>query len=277
MFSRCLASLTRAPSIGAPLIGTLLFGVAGCDANMATGSDGSTMRDAVVVDGGGLLDAGPRRDAGVLIDAGASGDAQALCLTTLCDPRSPDGCDEGRCVLNAVEASCSLEAGSLGPGDACTSVADCAPGLACFRRDGGGVCGRICCPRDHSTCTEGMSCGGAGVLVDGSETNWGRCMAPRPCDLLEPTEYCELREGCYIVDSSGRTECRVAGSGGPREPCQVQEDCQSGFFCGGIGGAKRCVRICRIGERDCPAEEGRCVAQWHTSEGSGLCTLDAAG
>ncbi|HJL17477.1 MAG TPA: hypothetical protein RMH99_17540 [Sandaracinaceae bacterium LLY-WYZ-13_1] len=252
--------------------------VAGCDTGMMDPPDAARLRDAAVVDGGGLLDAGPMvfDDAGPAADAGAADAGPPLCVIGVCDPRSADGCTEGSCVLWGADATCEPEAGAGGPGSTCEAVGDCAAGLACFRRPGGGVCGRICCPDDGSACIDGAICGGSGVLVDGSETSWGRCLPRRTCDLLEPAEACEAREGCYIVDAGGTTECRVAGSGGSGEACEMQEDCRAGFFCGGIGAAKRCVRICRIGAEDCPTEEGRCVAQAHTPEGIGLCSLDSS-
>lgn len=252
-----------------------LLGVSGCD-DGAWGVDaGPVVRDAAPSDGGGLLDAGAQ-DAGSFdsgptpVDAGAP-----LCEALVCDPRSADGCADGSCVLWGVAASCELEAGGLGPGAACGRVGECAPGLACFLSDAAGVCGRICCPGDGIACLDGTSCGGSGVLIDGSETSWGRCLLRRECDLNRPTETCEPREGCYIVDASGTTECRVAGSGGSAAPCVVQEDCQAGFFCSNVPASPLCVRICRIGEDDCRPEEGRCVAQAHTPSGTGLCTLDS--
>jgi hypothetical protein len=244
----------------------------GCDGDLNPGPDASTGIDAALADGGGLLDGG-RGDASAASDAGI--DASRSCDTPEgCDPRSPDGCpSEGRCVLVSATSSCEPTAGSLGPDDSCMYATDCAPGLACFDTPSGGRCGRICCPGDE-TCVDGATCGGSGVLIDGTETHWGRCLAPRRCDVLSPSDTCEMREGCYIVDSGGNTECRVAGTGQADSPCAVQEDCESGFFCGGIG-ATRCVRICRIDAEDCPDDEGRCIAQAHSPAGTGFCTTDS--
>ena len=90
-----------------------------------------------------------------------------------------------------------------------------------------------------------------------------------------PSDVCEDREGCYIIDPSGGTECRIAGDATAGQPCRLQEDCEAGFFCGGVGVTKRCVQICRLDTPgDC--EEGEaCVAQAHTPDGSGLCSVDA--
>src|SRR5690606_29398114 len=170
-------------------------------------------------------------------------------------------------------SSCEPAAGALAVNAPCESVADCAPGLACFATaDGGGTCGRICCPSEPDACVDGAVCGGSGVLVDGTATSWGRCSPPQPCDVLDPVASCGDREGCYIVDRAGTTECRVAGSADIGEVCSAQNDCRPGAFCG-LGG--RCVRICRLGAGDCPAGEGRCVAQVHSPPGTGFCTADS--
>jgi hypothetical protein len=112
--------------------------------------------------------------------------------------------------------------------------------------------------------------------VNGTRVSWGECGPPRPCDLFAPEDACAPREGCYLVDLEGRTECRVAGVAGPGEACDAQEDCRGGFFCAGLG-ERACLRVCRIDADDCPAGEGRCIAQAHSPEGTGFCTEDAAG
>lgn len=233
--------------------------------------DAARERDAALLDASGVLDSGiPARD-GSAADAGPP---SWQCPTAVCDPRSPDGCGDGACVLWGEASSCELEAGSYSAGARCASVMDCAPGLACFAtREGYGVCGRICCPSDPAACTDDAVCGGSGMLIDGSAVPWGRCLPPRTCSLLRPDASCEPREGCYLLDLDGTTECRVAGTGGAGDACRVQEDCQAGFFCGGIT-SRQCVRICRLGGDDCPTEEGRCVAQAHSPEGTGFCTND---
>jgi hypothetical protein len=152
---------------------------------------------------------------------------------------------------------------------------DCMPGLACFATDtaGVGVCGRVCCPGDATGCVGDLFCAGSGILIDATQTSWGRCLPSRSCDVLDPQAVCEEREGCYVIDTQGNTECRVAGLGGAGDPCYEQQDCQSGFFCGGIGALRQCVRICAIGGIDCPIDEGVCVAQAHSPAGSGFCVL----
>lgn len=250
--------------------------VAGCDGHTPHGYDGGPGRDAALVDGGGLLDASAPRDAAR--DAGASAtDAGpgGLCWSAACDPRAPDCLDGASCVLWAEASSCVDSPGSYAANAACESVMDCTPGLACFRTsDGSGVCGRVCCPGDPAACVDGAVCGGSGVLVDGTPTSWGRCLPPRSCSLLRPDESCDEREGCYIVDLERTTECRVAGTGGPGDACVAQTDCQAGFFCGGLADALRCVRICRLEANECPSGEGRCIAQRHSPEGTGFCTVD---
>lgn len=225
---------------------------------------------------GGII----REDAGARPDApgsDASSDAGTSMCEGLCDPRSEDGCPDGTCVLSGESPSCELDAGAADEGAACDSVTACAHGLACFRaaRSSGGVCAQICCPGDASSCGDVARCGGDGVLVDGTETSWGRCVLPRPCDLLAAELTCEAREGCYVVDPGGTTECRLAGSAGAGDACVVPEDCASGLFCGGIG-ERTCLRVCSIASpRTCTGDE-RCVAQTYSPEGTGVCVLDTA-
>ena len=104
-------------------------------------------------------------------------------------------------------------------------------------------------------------------------TLWGRCLEARSCDVLAPAMSCLPGEGCYIVDALGRTECRVSGTAGAGESCVLPEDCAPGFFCGGLS-SRHCIRICRIGQNDCPAPEGRCIAQAHSPTGTGFCSAD---
>lgn len=248
----------------------------GCDPE-GPASDGGLYRDATFTDSGGLLDggipeAGPPRPDGSISDAGGP-----ACDTSTCDPRSGEGCGApSSCVLVEAEPACHEAAGGLAPGMDCTSTEDCAVGAACFEVEGRGLCARICCPGDSAACDGDQTCGGSGRLVDGTASEWGRCLPRRTCDVLDPTSTCEAREGCYIVDLEGTTECRYAGTAGAGEPCVDQQDCQAGFFCGGIGAAKSCRRICDLARMDCPAAEGRCVRQAHSPDGSGICTLDMA-
>ncbi len=265
MSNRSLALLSLA---------TLFY--AACDSDAAL-PDASLRRDAAVSDGGGFLDGGSVDAAPLPVDAGSIDAGEPLCDVLVCDPREASAsCRSGSCVLWSGAPSCEeTAAGLLTTGMTCAGVGECASGLACFEAaDGVGVCGQVCCPTDPTGCAVGSRCGGAGVLVDGTVTLWGRCLAVRSCDLLRPAATCEAREACYLLDSTRLTECRIAGVGGAGDACDVQEDCQAGFFCGGIAGARRCVRICSIREDNCPIEEGRCVAQAHTPDGVGLCTID---
>ncbi len=253
----------------------LAAAMAGCDGG-PTVMDGGVIMDARVRDASGLLDGGVS-EAGPALDASSRVDASVPRCVSACDPRSGDGCGSaGRCVLSASEPTCVAMPGALAPGSDCTDTTECAPGAACFEVEGVGRCQRICCPGDESACDVEESCSGSGRLVDGAETEWGRCLPSRSCDVLDAAADCEAREGCYIVGSDGQTECRYAGAGGPGDPCVAQQDCGPGFFCGGVDPARRCRRICDARNDDCPIDEGRCVVQAHSPDGSGICTIDMA-
>lgn len=256
------------------LVALAAMALVACDDSNAMPDAGLT-RDGAVGDGGGLLDGGPVDAAVPASDAGTVDAGEPLCDIAACDPRTPrSGCPDA-CTLWSASPGCNdTSEARLTAGMPCTDVGQCAPGLACFLEGSSGVCGRVCCP-DNGDCPVGSRCGGSGMLVDGTSTRWGRCLAQRSCDLLR-VDSCEAREGCYLIDTTSMTECRIAGTAGAGEPCDVQEDCRAGFFCGGVLGARRCVRICDLRADDCPAAEGRCVAQTHTVafENVGLCTLD---
>ena len=235
------------------------------------------------------LDAGPYRDASlldgaiVIEDGGSAPDASAtpdagapLCPPGDCDPTRVGSCPEGSgsCVLYGAAPSCALDVGTVRTGYSCESNLDCAPSLACFIAGTSvttGVCARVCCVGDDSVCDPGQRCAGSGLLLAGTLTPWGRCLETRACDVLSPTT-CEPREGCYIVDATGRTECRVAGAAQAGESCVLPEDCAPGLFCGGLT-TRQCIQICRIGQGECPTMQ-RCVAQAHSPSGTGFCTTE---
>lgn len=241
------------------------------------GLDAGPPTDARVIDAPALVDA-PSRDAAT-VDA-AVGDAgeAPLCGAGECDPRTGEGCGIGGvCRLDGRRPTCVARGGMLEEGAPCEASMDCAEGLACFRIRETARCLRVCCP-DDGTCADGDRCGGNSVLAGGVETGWGRCLPPRPCDVLDPALACEPAEGCYIVDDAGGTDCRDEGDGETGAPCERQEDCARGFFCSRGVAEQTCVRICALGDgvAACPAGEGDCQVYSHSPAGTGLCTPDRA-
>lgn len=233
------------------------------------GSDGGG-RDATFVDGGPISDAAGNdaaSDSGAA-DAGAGMDASVSC-SELCDPVTNTGCVDA-CVLRGEVPMCVEAPGTAEEGDRCERPDECAPGLACFLKRDLGVCGRVCCIGDESTCDPGERCGGPGVLVDGTSTRFNECLRPRSCDVLG--DECEPMEGCYIVDAEGRTDCRAAGEREVGEDCRGPNDCAVGLSCTGLF-SMTCVRVCELGATgSCPAGEGVCIGYAQSPEGTGLCT-----
>ncbi len=237
------------------------------DASVDTGTmDGTTIVD------GGRTDSGTPGDAG--LDSAVPDAAPPSC-TGDCDPREGAPCgDAGVCALVADAPMCAEALGTKAAGATCEAVSDCLPGLACFMRAGGGVCADVCCPSD-GVCPGDQHCTGAGILVDGTETEWWSCVGLRTCDVLRPAEACERGEGCYIVSTEGDTDCLRAGAGEAGADCVDQNDCASGYFCAGVT-VGTCARICEIGAtsgpRACPDGEGNCQAYPYSPEGTGVCT-----
>ncbi len=235
--------------------------------------------DATIVDAGPVLDSGPGADAGGR-DAASADAGISWCTVGDCDPREGSACDTGVCVPTPTGTACIAGTAELDEGDACEEPGDCLPGLVCFRRGDGGVCALPCCPGDDAdVCGAEMRCAGAGTRVDGTSTDWWQCVPPRPCDPLHPEAACEPGEGCYIVSSTGETDCRRAGEAGVGDACEDQNDCAPGLFCGGLV-SPTCVRICSLGDAGaavtCPSEEGSCRAYGHSPEGTGICTVETA-
>ena len=236
--------------------------------------DGS-VPDATIVDGGPGADASPVGDAAV--DATAGDAAVAACGgSSSCDPRG-GGCDAGVCVLSETSPVC-VPVGTEGAqavGEPCVAPGDCKPGLACFARQGGGVCARICCP-GGAECGSLERCAGVGTLVDDTPTEWWSCVPPRPCDVLYPDAVCEPLEACYIVTPGGETDCRRAGLADVGAACARQEDCDGGLFCLVNAPAPVCARICDVtatgGANACRLGEGSCLVYGHSPAGTGVCT-----
>ena len=192
-----------------------------------------------------------------------------------CDPVTGAGCGPAAwCVLSDGEARCARETGTGEEGADCRRTSDCRVGLACFRLGDRNACARPCCGGAEA-CGFGGRCVAGAVLASGHTAAWGRCTLAISCDVLAPTRDCAPGEGCYIVDASGTTACRPAGGGGPGDACGDQEDCRPGFYCGGIGDARTCVRICALDGSDggCPEGEGACVRASASPDGTGLCVL----
>ena len=239
--------------------------------------DAGGPRDATVVDGAWPMDASGRdaggRDAASAADAGGP-----TCGWTECDPFD-DRCDgDAVCRLAGDGTMCiDVVTEPVEEGGPCNTSAECEAGLACFRAGDGGVCGRPCCPDRDEVCEGESTCRGSGLLVDGTDSGWLRCT--RSCRPLAPADACEPGEGCYIVTSTGGTDCRSAGTAEVGDPCVEQSDCASGLFCAGLS-SPTCVRICSLGDAGagttCPSGEGNCRAYSHSPPGTGLCTIEMA-
>lgn len=201
-------------------------------------------------------------------------DAGALCEREACNPEGSTGCNAPqRCVLTPEGARCAeRSSASREQGMSCGESAECAAGLACFRSGDGGVCARVCCPGGSGCEAPERRCRPA-PLSDGTDTSWGGCLQPEPCDVLRPVETCGPGEACYIVSARGETGCRGTGSASVGETCDQQHDCEPGLSCVGLEQAT-CVRVCGIGKQDtvsCPRDEGRCRVYSQSPRGTGLC------
>jgi len=262
--TQALTASRRAWSFGIALVA---FSLSGCPTREMQIPDAGRARDAPIVETGLTYP-----------DALASSDAlssqadspSAFCRGS-CSPVTGTGCDTD-CVLVGDVASCGV-AGMLDEGSDCTESVQCGAGLACFDNGSGrATCEVICCPGDER-CGPNATCGGSGQLVGSIPTSWGRCLPERRCTVLATTSACTAREACYVIDSMGTTECRVAGSRVSGEACEVPNDCSSGLACVGAT-AKICVALCVLGGTTCPRTT-ECVRQAYTPSGIGICVPKA--
>jgi len=132
----------------------------------------------------------------------------------------------------------------------------------------------VCCPGDETaeSCGEGERCAIVARLVDGTETSWGICTGPRPCDIFSPEDVCEPGEGCYVADGEGATDCRVAGVADVGSSCETQRDCVPGAFCAGRPGDATCAAFCTRDDDTHPCPRGeRCVSSAAIPDELGLC------
>lgn len=258
-------------------LAVVVVGLGACSSNAPPDADTGMPRDATVVDSTLTNDAAsdasaPASDTGTALDGAA--------------PSCGGGCDPVAHMACGPDMSCRFvsgipvctappgpDAGSGTDGSACAYDTDCAPGLACFGVGGLGTCGRVCC-ETRADCATTERCRGDGLLAGGTTTSWGRCLPPVSCDLAHPEHACAPREGCYIVDGAGTTECLLAGNVAPGAPCTEVADCAPGNVCTGLT-ARTCVAICFLTStaphQGCGDTE-HCAAQAYSPAGTGICT-----
>jgi hypothetical protein len=260
-------------------LAVVAVGLAGCSGGSPGSRDAGSPRDATIVDST-IVPSDATVDAHGSLDGGPVNDAGPSACGGACDPRVHDACGAAMaCRLGPGGPSCvpTATTADAGPpaieGGACTSGADCESGLACYATGTGtGTCGRPCCGT-RMDCASSERCRGDGMLVDGTVTAWGECLPPLYCDLMHPMATCAAREGCYIVDEVGTTECLSAGSAVAGAACAGASDCVPGNVCAGLT-IRTCVPICFLGSTEphmgCATTE-HCEAQAYSPAGTGIC------
>jgi hypothetical protein len=204
------------------------------------------------------LEGAGRADAGVVPDDGAdAGEAViAHCGTGACDLLDPAACPRGQgCVLAfttqpaAEPQTQCIAVGDGGDGAACSSSADCQPGLDCTTAPdaGAGQCRRYCCELNRSRgCPSGQVCRIGIENGHGALTGVFVCDHCDDCDLRDATA-CGAGKGCYQL--AGTKTCRVClPSGGIKvgEPCTLNDDCEAGTGCLRAGPDSRCLLFCDL-------------------------------
>jgi hypothetical protein len=215
-------------------------------------------------DDGRPRDAGPdasafSRDAAVgAADAAIAADASAAArcgLGSECDLLDTASCGTGEgCVFALATPSaeqpepCCMPIGTGRNGAACSARDDCAAGLDCTARDGGGECRGYCCAWNTALgCPAGEFCGIAISDARGELTDVFLCDACDDCDVRDP-QACGADHGCYLLPGLGTCRaCLPAGERVPGEVCSLSTDCRPGSACvRGANGEQRCVEFCDL-------------------------------
>lgn len=178
-----------------------------------------------------------------------------------CAEPAPDGGAAGDAGITLARSGCRLQRIDDGvvpkcvgatptglDGDRCTSGASCAPGFDCVEESGGLFCRRYCC---LGTCEGQLARNGGKTFCDVRrlvEANHTApvCMPLKVCELFDPGG-CNDDETCAVVTEEGDTGCVPAGPTKAGDSCDADR-CASGLTCLGTPGARKCYRLCKVGE-----------------------------
>jgi len=133
-------------------------------------------------------------------------------------------------------------------GSACGAREDCAAGLDCSARGGGGECRAYCCAWNTTIgCPAGQFCGIALADARGELTDGFLCDGCDDCDVRDP-QACAADHGCYLLPGLGACRaCLSAGERVPGEICSFSNDCLPGSACVRTAdGEQRCHRFCDL-------------------------------
>ncbi|MGC4119273.1 MAG: hypothetical protein QM765_32845 [Myxococcales bacterium] len=203
-------------------------------------------------------------------------------LAVACSPLDVNACPAGQgCYAQLPSSGMACEpAGTLPRGAACSTGAECLPGLDCWA----GSCLPYCEETNPITCLPTEECVTLGigvgacqpcpqVLCGGVCCGSGRFCAPTtgscadavPCSAL--TQDCPGGQGCYY-DAQQGYRCALAGAGMLGAACAVDADCQPGLGCQSTGW-DACTPYCDpSGPASCPASYPTCLS---FGDGAGGC------
>lgn len=153
---------------------------------------------------------------------------------TFCDPLAP-ACPSGEvCSFDGAGQTTCQPAGSTSRDQACSVVANCAPGQGiCIDLGSGGFCRLACDPATSGTCGSSARC----VQITGRP--FGVCL-PVSCNPF--TSPCPSGFVCSAV--TGPVECRPAGGVGIGGACGPNQECAAGVCVALSSAGPRCEQPC---------------------------------
>ncbi len=258
------------------LVSTLGCGGSSNPVNPITDAGGGSPDVGMAVE-----DTGPTADV-TGMDGTVPTDGGATCGGSLgpCNPVTNTGCAAGMgCYVVASSASDAgttlqamcLAAGTHGAGAACMSTNDCLEGFGCLGSPG--VCTKLCCGNDNTSCRDETHGGQLGALCAGTVTgtDFKFCIASMTCNpYLTTGNGCPTAMPlCTVIAVDGTTNCNPqnASAGGAGHGCCGLSDCLPGYLCIGSASATcnpampnaTCRRVCDptavgdAGAGQCPA------------------------
>jgi hypothetical protein len=213
-------------------------------------------------------------------DAAAATECELPGACDLLDRSSCGGEGQG-CVFALPDADAEQPEAQCQPvgtgreGAACSSSADCGPGLDCTARDGHGQCHRYCCaPNTRLGCPAGQFCAIALTDARGEPTPVYLCDRCDTCDLRDPNA-CGAGLGCNLLPGlRGCRACLPAGTHAPGEACEYSNDCAPGAACARTAsGNQACLAFCDLDASGTCPDDTRCIDTGDDTlpAGVGLC------
>jgi hypothetical protein len=179
----------------------------------------------------------------------ASASSSGTCSASPCKLTAPQcGCAVGQeCAISNYELTCQA-AGTVGLGEGCIGMEQCAPGLLCVGNATAGLCDQFCavdadCAATGGICALSLSDGMGGFIANAD-------LCSSDCDLTTNSGCPVAGTGCQLgQEQAGQmrwlTYCAVTGTLGQNTTCDpTLQQCAPTLGCIDNGAATLCLQYC---------------------------------